>query len=480
MLMASTKYKESMKKIEVINLNSYERVDVKKIIEGGTTKYHMNGTNNSFFDKIESAYIASPTNTSIIDGFVNYIIGDGLVDVNGNEVTSYISNDDLNSAIHDYKLQGQCALQVVYDYNGNMRRMYQIPVKNFGVNKENYLDDDPEGYWYCADWSNTSKNPVKFIPAFGKGNGKESEILYIKRSCKINPIFALPDWFSGLQYCFMEEEMSNFYLNHIMNSFSVGTIVNINQGSSADEDAMDEAERNIKSKLTGSGGDTVMISYNDNKENATTIEKIEISDSYSKFEFVSKESQQKIMQAHKVNDPSLFSIVSSSGFSSTSDQMVTSLKILYRNQIKPIRATLLDSLQKAFDKANVYGVKFIDFEEFRTPELKQPQEAPVEMSEKKKVELKKWRSNSVSSNVDRMVWNDETLELIVKFNDGSVYTFFNIHQERFIAVSQGYAKCSSSGSNEYGLWWKNKSPSVGAAVHKYLDGMSYAKGGSLR
>jgi hypothetical protein len=478
-----------MKKVKVIQLNSYERVDPRKLDNGGTVDYHMNDTNNKFFNKIESAYLASPTNTSIIDSFVNYIIGDGLIDSNGNSVDKYISKDDVFSAVFDYKLQGQCALEVNYDYEGKMAKMYQVPVKFLGPNKEKYNDDRPEGYWYCADWSNTSVNKPVFIPAFGKGDGFEKEILYIRRNDKINHVFSLPDWFSGLQYCFMEEEMSNFFLTHIMNSFSVATIVNINQGSSGTDEAKEEAADAFYNQLTGTNGARLLISTNDSKENATTVENVEITDAYSKFEFVSRESQSKIMQSHKVNDPSLFSIVSASGFSSTSDQMITSLKILYKNQIKPIRETLLHSLQKVFDEAGVMGVEFLDFEELRKEEVPTKEEvekilpsdstSDVEVDQKKNFNLKKWRSNSVSSNVDRMMYNDDIKQLVIKFNDGSTYTYFDVQPERFVAVSQGYAICKTSGFNKYGIWIKGKSPSVGAAVHKYLDGLSYSKGGSL-
>lgn len=97
-------------------------------------------------------------------------------------------------------------------------------------------------------------------------------------------------------------------------------------------------------------------------------------------------------------------------------------------------------------------------------------------------ELKNWRSTANSSNVDKMKWNDETNELVIKFNDGSYYTYFDIDSNTFFSIVNGEASCISEGDNEYGSWWVGKSPSVGAAVYDFLvdNNVRYENGGSLR
>jgi hypothetical protein len=97
-------------------------------------------------------------------------------------------------------------------------------------------------------------------------------------------------------------------------------------------------------------------------------------------------------------------------------------------------------------------------------------------------ELKNWRSTANSSNVDKMKWNDETNELVINFNDGSYYTYFDIDSNTFFSIVNGEASCISEGDNEYGSWWVGKSPSVGAAVYDFLvdNNVRYENGGSLR
>ena len=86
-----------------------------------------------------------------------------------------------------------------------------------------------------------------------------------------------------------------------------------------------------------------------------------------------------------------------------------------------------------------------------------------------------------SSNVDRMKYFEDKEELVVKFNDGTYYTYTGVSSGTFNSVLEGDAACITSGSNEYGEWEVGKYPSVGAALYKYLvkAGVSYSEGGSF-
>lgn len=99
---------------------------------------------------------------------------------------------------------------------------------------------------------------------------------------------------------------------------------------------------------------------------------------------------------------------------------------------------------------------------------------------KSPIVLKKWRNQATSSNVDRLMFNDETNELVVKFNTGEYYTYFDVDFTDFLDVLNGNAVCTTSGSNRYGTWFVGKFPSVGAAIKRHLSKYNYSRGGSLR
>lgn len=102
------------------------------------------------------------------------------------------------------------------------------------------------------------------------------------------------------------------------------------------------------------------------------------------------------------------------------------------------------------------------------------------------LQFEKIRVVSESSNVERMMWirddeNPNIGNLVVRFNDGSTYTYYKVDEATFNDVSEGNAQPKTTGENDYGSWREGVGPSVGAAVHKYLiDKFNYTKGGTFR
>ena len=63
----------------------------------------LNGNNNSNFDIYKDAYDDSPTNSAIIDAYVNYMYGEGLYDMaSGANLKQYISNEDALLLCQDF------------------------------------------------------------------------------------------------------------------------------------------------------------------------------------------------------------------------------------------------------------------------------------------------------------------------------------------------------------------------------------------
>ena len=97
--------------------------------------------------------------------------------------------------------------------------------------------------------------------------------------------------------------------------------------------------------------------------------------------------------------------------------------------------------------------------------------------------FKVWRNNNIkSSNVKKIKYTEETKELVVEFNDKSLYTYYNIDFETYRKISTGDYAPVTTGSNEYGSWKRNIKPSVGAGIHQALinKGVKYIRGGTLR
>jgi hypothetical protein len=89
------------------------------------------------------------------------------------------------------------------------------------------------------------------------------------------------------------------------------------------------------------------------------------------------------------------------------------------------------------------------------------------------IKAKKWRSTLDSSNVKKVLYNDETLEMVIEFNNNERYTYSNMDFETASKVLFGDAVCKTTGSNEWGSWSEGKTPSLGAAVYEYLVSIDY-------
>ena len=83
-----------------------------------------------------------------------------------------------------------------------------------------------------------------------------------------------------------------------------------------------------------------------------------------------------------------------------------------------------------------------------------------------------------STNVKRVKYDSVTEEMTIRFDDGSIYTYFDIPSKIYDNVLEGMA-----GTKTAGEWGPiGKFPSVGAAVWQYLvdGGFRYKKGGSMK
>lgn len=96
--------------------------------------------------------------------------------------------------------------------------------------------------------------------------------------------------------------------------------------------------------------------------------------------------------------------------------------------------------------------------------------------------FKRWsivQNYIISSNVKRAAYNVLTEMLVLEFNEGGYYTYYDVPSSTFWSLVNKEAQATTDGSNEWGSWYVGK-PSVGAGVHQFLvDKYPYQKGGSI-
>ena len=341
--------------LSIVNLSTYTSPVVKEVRGKDFIEY---GEDNNYFQYLIDRYNGSPTNNAIINGVSEMIYGKGLDATNSNkkpneyaQMKSLFNNDCVRKLCYDLKLMGQCAVQVIYSKNrAKIVQLEHMPIETLRAEKCNEKGEI-EGYYYFSDWSKYKRgNELKRIPAFG--TSKEGlEILYIKPYRAGFKYYSPVDYQGGTQYAELEEEISNFHLNNILNGLAPSMLINFNNGT-PDPEQREMIERRIYEKFSGSSNaGKFILAFNDNPETAASIEPVQLSDAHQQYEFLSNESSKKIMVAHRIVSPMLFGIKDDTGLGNNADELKTA-SILFDNLvIKSFQGLLID----AFDRILAYN-----------------------------------------------------------------------------------------------------------------------------
>lgn len=346
---------ENKQPVRLIQLNQYIRP---KLEENKSKNWVLNGKNNGFYQYVIDRYNGSPTNSAIINSYIDLMIGNGLsaknqMNTNWIKLKTILSNSDLRRLISDFVIFNECAFQVVKAKNGkDLAGIYHLPIEKVAPSLVNE-DNEIETYWFCKDWSKSNTNTPIDFPAFGFDMNEKEHVYKLKPYKAGKEYFADPDYLAGLPYCEMEEEIANYYISHIKNGLSFGYVINIPDGNLLSEEEKDEIERKIKQKLTGSqNAGKFIISFN-GKDAEVTITPLQVNDAHKQWEYLTAESRQQILTAHRVTSPMLFGIKDNTGFGNNADELDTAEAQLYKRIIQPKQKMFLEALD---DILNAYNI----------------------------------------------------------------------------------------------------------------------------
>tara|TARA_R110001632_G_scaffold100206_1_gene207277 strand:+ start:1 stop:1743 length:1743 start_codon:yes stop_codon:yes gene_type:complete len=237
---------------------------------------------------------------------------------------------------------GQAAIQVIYSKDRKkIAQLEHFPIETLRAEKANEEGEVP-AYYYFKDWVNIkpSDKPLR-IPAYGMSK-ENIEIYYIKPYRAGFYYYSPVDYQGGIQYAELEEEISNFHLNNILNGLSPSMLVNFNNGIPPQQER-ELIEQRIVSKFSGtSNSGRFILAFNDSKENQAEITPVQLSDAHNQYQFLSDESAKKVMVAHRIVSPFLLGIRDGNGFSSNADEIKNSSILMDNTVIRPFQELLID------------------------------------------------------------------------------------------------------------------------------------------
>ena len=378
-----------------VNLSTYTSPEIKEV---SGKEYIEYGADNNYFQYLIDRYNGSPTNNAAINGISQAIYGKGLNATNSSQkpneyaqMVSLFKKDVVRKLCYDLKLMGQCAVQIIYSKDRKtIAQLEHIPVETLRAEKCNE-DGDVPAYYYFKDWANIKRidEPLR-IPAFGMSR-ENIEILYIQPYKAGFYYYSPVDYQGGLQYAELEEEVSNYHLNNILNGLAPSMLINFNNGTPNQQERQ-LIEQKIAQKFSGtSNAGKFILAFNDNKESQAEITPVQLSDAHSQYQFLSEESTKKIMVAHRIVSPMLLGIKDQSGLGNNADEIKTASLLMDNTVIRPFQELLIDS----FDNILAYNdislnLYFTTLQPLEFTEVDQSIQDKETIEEETGVEMKKF------------------------------------------------------------------------------------------
>ena len=324
------------------------------------------GDNNAYPDYLLSLGENVPTLRSIIKGTVDFIVGNEVrieplrpgmdkMNLKGTDI-----QEQVNRLAFDELTFGGIILEVIRGRDGKPAEIYHIPFQFVRMNKEGNV------FYYCEDWAKKFKKKVTVYPAFvpdiedkwatltdEERNAHAASFLYLKMD-SIHT-YPLPVYAASVKACETERMIDDYHLNAVANGFCPSIILNFNNGVPTDQ-MKKEIEEDVNEKFGGpNNAGRIMLSWNPNKESATTFETPQITDFGDKYKALAENCRQRIFTSFRAN-PNLFGIpTEGNGFAN--EQYEDSFTLYNRTMVVPMQNLIKLAYETIYRRPGVLTIE---------------------------------------------------------------------------------------------------------------------------
>lgn len=317
--------------------------------------YIQYGEGNQMPEYLYGLYLSVSTLKTIIDGTANFVAGNDVIcNIDGFSFEVNRKGDTMRELVNlcarDYLLYGGFAIQVIRNKVGKVCELYYIDFRYLRSSKNNDI------FWYSEEYgkkySRSSKTVTypKFLP---EAVDIPTSIVYVNNDK--SHTYPIPRYSGALKSCEIERHIDEYHLSALENGFGGSYIINFLNGIPSDEDKA-EIERDINEKWAGaSNAGRIMVNFANGKDNATTIERLDVTDFSEKYQAAAKRSREQIFCAFQAV-PALFGLMTESkGFAE--EEFVQAFKLYSRTVVRGIQAIITDTLDKIFQQKGVIDIK---------------------------------------------------------------------------------------------------------------------------
>ena len=307
------------------------------------------GTNNEYPNYIYELFNECATLHSIILGTNDFIMGDKIINNTGmmsdNELEAFVFDVGL-----DMMLYGGAYIEVLRNAFGGIAKLNVLNFRNVRSNKDNTK------FYYSKDFSDKkSYGRCKCIiyDKFDPEDKKQVQSIYLIKNDR-RRTYPTPVWCAATIAAEIERNINEYHLNNLANGFSTFHVVNFNNGVPEDE-MKREIEEKFNEKFCGTeNAGRLMLSWNNDKEHAVTIDALDVKDYGEQYSSLAKRSKNELFVAFRAT-PILFGLPQDNiGFNN--QEYSAAFKLYNKTVVGPVQKTIIRTLENILEKDNVIEI----------------------------------------------------------------------------------------------------------------------------
>ncbi len=295
------------------------------------------GADNLYPQFLLGLYESCSTLKAIIDGNVDYVLGDDFSLAANIEKSK--AADIMREIVRDWYIFGYGFIQVIRNPLGEVVDLVHLPSEWVRTDKEH------QAFWYCEEWNKRGMHKSVVYPAYVNSPDQSTGVVMVGDGRGVYPA---PLWSAAVRDAEMQRKMDEFHLNELSNNFLSSLLVNFNNGT-PDDKVKAQIERDMNEKFSGAeNAGRIMLSFNENVTNRTTVERLSADGFDERYKALASWTREQIFISFKAQ-PILFGLTSetNTGFSTTE------FGDLFRLYNKTMISPRQDMLRRAFGK--IYG-----------------------------------------------------------------------------------------------------------------------------
>lgn len=325
------------------------------------------GIDNQLPTLYRNCYQKSATLKAIIDGIINYTLGDEIVvkdeaaywseKVNRNGLTVRQLFSKLDFSLNVY---GGFAIQVIYNKLGQVVEMFPLEYGRVRTN------EDGTKVYYAKKWTKYQTKSQEFDAFDPQHIDKDNPTqIFIYKNDTTSSVYPLPPYAGAIYDILTEIECSKYSLNTVARGFSAKHIINFPEANNLTDEQKEGIQEAIKTKFCGSENDVNFMLYwkNDETDKGIEVIKIESDETPERYIAIKDNARTNIFVSMKAT-PVLFGLPNASNGFSTNEYR-DSYKLFQKSVIAPQQDILLEAFSKITGiKGGIEIVPFsITFEE---------------------------------------------------------------------------------------------------------------------